>query len=143
MSGVTPLELAILRALWRRGKATVKEVRADLAPSRKLAYTTVMTVMDRLFRKGLARRTRRSRAHVYEPAVLEGRLRTDAVAALVETWFAGSPEALRSFLETGHFGEPHQSETGADPGPREPAEPASLSAPSPPGPRETIDDSLL
>ena len=54
-TNLTPLELAIMKSLWRRGSAVVREVQADLLPERKLAYTTVMTVMDRLFKKGALR----------------------------------------------------------------------------------------
>jgi predicted transcriptional regulator len=166
---VTPLELAILRSLWRRGQATVREVQADLAAERPLAYTTVMTVLDRLFRKGLTTRTRRSRAHVYEPAVAEARLRSDALAGLLDTWFGGDPVALRAFLETGDVPAPGpnvsdgvsdgatdgtrhlDSETGQAGGGRAdvPGTEPPHGAPSParpagrPGERPPIDDSLL
>ena len=55
--------------LWRAGEPlTVAEVQELLARDRDLAYTTVMTVLDRLAKKGLARRERRGRAWCYEPA---------------------------------------------------------------------------
>lgn len=67
------LEERIMRLLWRRTKsATVREVHAALARQRDLAYTTVMTVMERLWRKGLLRREARGRAFEYIPAMSEG-----------------------------------------------------------------------
>lgn len=61
-----------MQVLWRRGSsATVREVHGELGVKRDLAYTTVMTVMDRLWRKGLLRREARGRAFQYVPAVSE------------------------------------------------------------------------
>ena len=53
-----------MNSLWSRGQATVREVQSDLLPDRRLAYTTVLTVMDRMFKKGTLRREKRARAHV-------------------------------------------------------------------------------
>ena len=96
---LTPLELAIMRSLWKRGKATVREVQGDLAPERQLAYTTVMTVMDRLFKKGLAERRKKSRAHIYTPEITEKVARDEALEALLQGFFGGSREKLRSSLQ--------------------------------------------
>ena len=63
------LEQQVMVLLWRAGEPlTVAEVQELLARDRDLAYTTVMTVLDRLAKKGLARRERRGRAWCYEPA---------------------------------------------------------------------------
>jgi predicted transcriptional regulator len=62
------LEAAIMDRLWERGRpALVREVLEDLRGDRDLAYTTVMTVMDNLHRKGWLRRERDGRAWRYEP----------------------------------------------------------------------------
>ncbi|WP_409331996.1 BlaI/MecI/CopY family transcriptional regulator [Trujillonella humicola] len=62
------LEAAIMRDLWERGQpATVREVLASLNGSRTLAYTTVMTVMDNLHRKGQVSREMSGRAWLYRP----------------------------------------------------------------------------
>lgn len=54
--------------LWAQGAPrTVRQVRDDLDPERPLAYTTVMTVMDNLHRKGFLTRRLQGRAYVYEP----------------------------------------------------------------------------
>ena len=63
------LEAVIMDRLWDRGRpALVREVLDDLRADRPLAYTTVMTVMENLHRKGWLRRERDGRAWRYEPA---------------------------------------------------------------------------
>ena len=62
------LEAVIMDRLWQRGRpALVREVLDDLREDRPLAYTTVMTVMENLYRKGWLRRDRDGRAWRYEP----------------------------------------------------------------------------
>lgn len=62
------LERDVMERLWAaNAPLTVRAIHADLAASRELAYTTVMTVLDRLTRKGVVRRGREGRAYVYEP----------------------------------------------------------------------------
>lgn len=74
------LERVVMDRLWSWGRpATVREVRDDLAEERDLAYTTVMTVMDNLHRKGELTRERHGRAYLYLPA----RSREDWSAGLI------------------------------------------------------------
>jgi predicted transcriptional regulator len=62
------LEAVIMERLWERGRPTlVREIVDELHGDRPLAYTTVMTVMDNLYRKGWLRRERDGRAWRYEP----------------------------------------------------------------------------
>lgn len=64
--GLGELETAVLDVLWQStAPQTVREVLTILAPRRKLAYTTVQTVLDKLHRKGWARRHRDGRAYAY------------------------------------------------------------------------------
>src|SRR5262245_5728325 len=95
---LTPLELDIMKAVWRKPSITVRDVREALRPGRQLAYTTVMTIMDRLFHKGFLKRTLQSRTHYYEPAVEFTEVRAHAVETLVKGFF-GSKEKLKEFLE--------------------------------------------
>ena len=74
-----PLELQCLTALWSLGEANVQAVRELLDPSKPLAYTTVMTVLQRLARKSLVVQIRDDRAHQY--AAMHGR--DDLVAGLM------------------------------------------------------------
>lgn len=61
-----PLEQAVVEALWSRGESSVQEIGESLG--RPLAYTTVMTTLDRLFKKGLLERRRVERAFYYRAA---------------------------------------------------------------------------
>ncbi len=95
-----PLELRCLRALWTLGHGNVSEVQQALAPEKALAYTTVMTLLERLLRKGNVSRRKSGRAFVYSPAVTRETLRRVAVRQLTETFFDGSETALLRYLET-------------------------------------------
>ena len=96
---LTPLELDIMKAVWRSSPITVRDAQFAIRPARRLAYTTVMTIMDRMFHKGLLSRTLKSRAHLYEPSVRYADVRNTAVDRLVDSFFDGSKEKLRAFLE--------------------------------------------
>ncbi|MGH3068608.1 MAG: BlaI/MecI/CopY family transcriptional regulator [Streptosporangiaceae bacterium] len=64
------LEARVMRKIWARsGPVTVRDIVGDLEHERRIAYTTVMTVMDNLRRKGWLRRQQDGRAYRYEPAV--------------------------------------------------------------------------
>ena len=74
MAGTGALERAVLGVLWdAAGSLAARDVLAGLArrdgEPRELAVTTVLTVLDRLGRKGLVRRERSGRAHLYQAAV--------------------------------------------------------------------------
>ncbi|MFI7675681.1 BlaI/MecI/CopY family transcriptional regulator [Actinophytocola sp. NPDC049390] len=67
VSSLGELERAVMEVLWDRGTpAAVRDVAGALS-ERELAYTTVMTVLDRLTKKGFVRRQRDGRAWRYEP----------------------------------------------------------------------------
>jgi predicted transcriptional regulator len=61
------LELCVMEILWARGEASVRDVAENL--ERPLAYTTVMTTLDRLFKKSLLRRRKSERAFFYAPVL--------------------------------------------------------------------------
>ena len=96
---LTPLELDIMKAVWRRPPITVRQVQEAIRPSRKLAYTTVMTIMDRLHRKGCLSRILQSRTHYYEPAIDYTDVRDEALESLIRNFF-GSKEKLQEFLRS-------------------------------------------
>ena len=84
--GFGDLEASIMDQLWSRDEpCTVREMHTDLQPQRELAYTTVLTVMDNLYKKGWLRRQPVGRAHRYTPTVSRGeygaRLMRDALTA--------------------------------------------------------------
>ena len=83
------LEAVIMDRLWELGRpALVREMVDDLHEDRPLAYTTVMTVMDNLYRKGWLRRERDGRAWRYEPTGS----RSGYTAALMNDALATSPD---------------------------------------------------
>ncbi|UYM07895.1 BlaI/MecI/CopY family transcriptional regulator [Solicola gregarius] len=100
--------------LWAAGeRLTVRDVHDQLSAERPLAYTTVMTVLDRLTRKDMVVRTQRGRAYLYAPAnsrdeltaellneVLDGAGgdRTAALVHFAETVSADEADALRTAL---------------------------------------------
>src|SRR5579862_1529550 len=93
-----PLELLCLKALWSLGEGNVRDVQQSVASRRTLAYTTVMTLLDRLARKGLVSRRKVSRAFVYAPQVSRDALRRIAVREFLDSYFDGSADVLLAFL---------------------------------------------
>jgi predicted transcriptional regulator len=96
-----PLELECLRVLWEIGEGTVHDVREALADKRDLAYTTVMTLLDRLARKGTVSRAKVGRSFLYAPAVAKESLRQAAIRELIDQYFDGDEGALRQWLSGG------------------------------------------
>ncbi len=86
MVGLGELERSVMEQLWASPEAqSVREVHAALTHDRELAYTTVMTVLDRLAKKGLVRREREGRAYLYRP----DRNREDLIADVMHTALEG------------------------------------------------------
>ncbi|HSB17620.1 MAG TPA: BlaI/MecI/CopY family transcriptional regulator [Bryobacteraceae bacterium] len=105
-----PLELECLKEIWRLGEGSVKDVRDSLAPRRHLAYTTVMTLLERLVRKGAASRRKTGRSFLYAPILSRETLRRLAVRELVESLFEGSEYELAAYLRNGELLEPDHSD---------------------------------
>ena len=99
-----PLELQCLKALWELGEANVKDVRRVLTGNRKLAYTTVMTVLDRLERRGGVRRRKIGRSFVYTPTLSRETLRRLALKEFVDSFFDGSTDSLKDYLDGAELG---------------------------------------
>jgi len=92
-------EREVMQAVWELGRASVQQVSERLSAA--LAYTTVMTTLDRLFRKGLLRREKQQRAFIYSAALtaedVEGRRAADLVRRFFDETGA-RPEVLLSCL---------------------------------------------
>jgi predicted transcriptional regulator len=91
---LTPLELQIMKVLWREGPSSVLAVQKSLAPHTDLAYTTVQTMLNVLHRKDRVRRKSKGRAYEYRAVVSEEKALGQAVRDLVERMFGGSSEEL-------------------------------------------------
>lgn len=79
------LEAAIMRSMWRKQEATVREIATSLKhQGRDLAYTTVMTVMGRLLVKGLLTRELAGKTHIYRIAMTEEEFMRSVAAKRVQ-----------------------------------------------------------
>jgi len=97
----TELELEILKILWREGPAPVRPVLEALVPFRELAYTSVMTIMNIMTRKGYLRRTKTGKSFTYTPRVTEEATTRGMLADLVDRAFEGSAKSVvLNLLET-------------------------------------------
>jgi predicted transcriptional regulator len=97
---LAPLELECLSVLWPLGESTVRDIHRALAASRPRAYTTIMTIMDRLAQKGIVTRRKVGRAFRYQASLSAEEARLKAVQKIVEGFFDGSPEALAAHLSS-------------------------------------------
>jgi predicted transcriptional regulator len=95
-----PLELECLKALWNLGEGRVRDVRQALVEDRHLAYTTVMTILDRLEKRGKVARRKDGRSYIYVPKVSRDALRKLAIKDLVDDFFDGSEASLREYLQS-------------------------------------------
>lgn len=102
VSGDLPdLELECMKVLWVHGDLSVRTVQQQLQPRRPLAYTTVLTVLDRLARKGVVTRRKSGRLHLYHPVYTLAQAREKAVNRVLEHYFGASRELLLQ-----HLGQP-------------------------------------
>ena len=85
---LTDLQLAIVRILWERGESTVLEVQEALAPERKLAQTTVATILTRLEKRRIVRHQRRDGSSSTRRWSTEPQVRRSMVSDLTDLLFA-------------------------------------------------------
>jgi predicted transcriptional regulator len=97
---LTELQISILRLMWTRGEVSVAEVWEALYPERKLAQTTVATLLTRLERRGVIARRAEQRQYLYRALVSEGEVQQSMVSELTERLFAGDVTALVNHLLT-------------------------------------------
>jgi predicted transcriptional regulator len=97
----TDQELEILKVIWRRDQATVREVHHDLSQDRKIAYTTVLTMMGILEHKGHLTRTPGERAYVYRPARSQRHVLKTMTEEFVKRVFNGAAGPLLVHLVEG------------------------------------------
>src|SRR5580658_10719390 len=104
----TDLELEILKVIWQRGAATVREVFGDLSAKRKIAYTTVLTMMGVLEHKGHLKKKAGERAYVYRPVVPQDQVVQGMVDEFVNRVFDGSTTPLLMHLVGGRAIDPEE-----------------------------------
>ena len=91
---LTETELEIMHVVWELGEATVRQVHDVLAARRTVAYTTVMTMLGLLAKKGHLKREESGKAFVYRPAHPKGRVVSRMLDDFVARVFRGSARPL-------------------------------------------------
>src|SRR5262252_10104410 len=91
---LTPQELEIMKVVWASGAATVRDVYEALLERRKIAYTTVMTMMNILEQKGYLKKAQKDRAYVYQATRPQKQVIRGMVREFVDRVFNGSAEPL-------------------------------------------------
>jgi predicted transcriptional regulator len=90
----TGAELAILRVLWEKGSATVRQVHETLSRRRPTGYTTTLKLMQIMTGKELLERDESRRTHVYRSRVARERTQRQLVGDLIDRAFGGSAQGL-------------------------------------------------
>jgi BlaI family transcriptional regulator, penicillinase repressor len=91
---LTEQELEIMKVIWKLGEATVRDVYNALQEQRRVAYTTVMTMMNILEQKGHLKKQPLDRAFLYKPARSQKQVIGSMVKEFVDRVFNGSAEPL-------------------------------------------------
>jgi len=94
MPTLTGQELEIMKVVWRLETATVRQVYEELLKQRRIAYTSVMTIMNILEKKGHLTRRQEDRAYVYVPAKPQKQVIGSMVREFIQRVFNGSAEPL-------------------------------------------------
>ena len=97
----TELELEILKVLWQLGSVSVRQVRDALVPFRELAYTSVMTMLTIMVRKGYVTRKKDGRSYIYQAKYQAHKASSNMLRDVIDRLFGGSTAAvMQHLLET-------------------------------------------
>jgi len=94
---LTPMgetEMEILQLVWERGESTVADIQEEIMKHRKVAYTTVMTIMKNLADKGYLTYRKEGLTYVYSPKKPEEDVKSSLLEAILNKVFKGSPSEL-------------------------------------------------
>lgn len=107
MSRFGELEAIVMDHMWKAHDArSVRDIVQELQQERQIAYTTVMTVMERLFRKGLLTRTEHDRAYLYTAA----QPRSEYTAGLMAETLASSTDRAATLVRFAELVSPREAE---------------------------------
>jgi BlaI family transcriptional regulator, penicillinase repressor len=95
---LTEAEQRVMRVLWEKGEASVREVTEALEKTYPVAYNTVLTILRILTDKNYVVPRQDGRAFIYKPAVSRAEARSRALRKVVSTFFEGSPKELAQHL---------------------------------------------
>ncbi|TDO23666.1 BlaI/MecI/CopY family transcriptional regulator [Sediminibacterium goheungense] len=90
----TESELEILRVLWDKGTATVREVHEVLSEHKDAGYTTTLKLMQIMFEKGIVKRDDSSKTHIYRANVSKESTQQQMVGKMIHSLFGGSSSQL-------------------------------------------------
>jgi BlaI family penicillinase repressor len=95
------LELQVMKLIWDKGEATVRDVWEKLYPERGLAYTTVATVMRKLESKGFLKHDEKDRTYIYRPLADQDKISQGMLREMIDGLFDGSAAKLVTTLIQG------------------------------------------
>lgn len=90
----TESELEILKILWSKEQATVREVHELLSLHKDSGYTTTLKLMQIMFEKGLVKRDNSNKTHIYTPNISQTNTQQQFMGKMIDTLFGGSSSKL-------------------------------------------------
>jgi BlaI family transcriptional regulator, penicillinase repressor len=105
---LTRQELEIMKVVWERGSAKVREVCDVISQKKPTAYTTILTLMGILEDKGALAHVRSGRAYVYRPLLNREKATGNQVQDVVTRFFSGSPEKMIEYIVHNQLTQPQQ-----------------------------------
>jgi predicted transcriptional regulator len=91
---LTATELEMMSVIWRQGPCSVHDVVEALRPERKLAYTSVSTIIRIMEQKGFVKSRKDGRVHLYEAEISKENYQVESLQRLVHTVFDGTPQLV-------------------------------------------------
>ncbi len=105
---LTRQELQIMKVVWEKGSATVREVCETMSQRKPTAYTTVLTLMGILEEKGALAHIRSGRAYIYNPLLSSRQAVHNQIHDVIVRYFEGSPEKLVESVLDAEITDPEQ-----------------------------------
>ena len=93
-------EMEVLQHVWEHGQVTVAEIHEQISQKRKVAYTTIMTIMRKLADKGFLQYEKQGSAYLYQAARSPGEVKHSLLTGILRKVFRGSPVELVESLVT-------------------------------------------
>ena len=90
----TESELEILRVLWEKRTASVRDVHEELSKTKDAGYTTTLKLMQIMFEKGLVKRDATLKTHFYQAATSREKTQKHLLGKMIDSLFGGSPTKL-------------------------------------------------
>lgn len=90
----TNSELEVLAVLWQKGPQTVREVYEQIKDQRDIGYTTTLKIMQIMFKKGMLKREKQGKMHMYDVVEPQAQTQSGLVSKMVSTVFHGSSKDL-------------------------------------------------